>query len=37
MEQHKKRMTQEHFKNFVGKIVDKQNWRNRWGKIKTFV
>jgi len=30
-------MTRTDFKQIVGKIVDKKNWRQRWGKIKTFV
>ena len=36
-EQHKKQLTQEHFKNLVDKIIDKDNWKTRWSKIKTFV
>ena len=37
MESQKKKMAQSQFKGLVEQIIDKNNWKNRWTTIKTFI
>lgn len=37
MEQEKRMVAKNEFKNLVNKITDKKNWKQRWGKIKQFI
>lgn len=37
MEQQRKSLAQTNLKGLVDQIIDKNNWKTRWGKIRTFV
>ena len=37
MEQQRKSLAQTNLKGLVDQIIDKNNWKQRWGKIRTFI
>lgn len=37
VEQEKKMLAKNEFKKLLDKITDKNNWKNRWGKVKQFI